>query len=302
MLVVLFHASGTLGSEAYGARTVFGDFFSWGHSGVQFFFVLSGFIILSVHRKDLGRPETFKNYATKRFIRIYPVYWVVLVPLIALYFAVPSFGTGVETELPVIVGSIFLLGTEPPILTVAWTLFHEILFYAIFGVMILNRGLGMITMGIWFIGCVLGPTYVFAPINLLFLFGMAAAWFAPRPDKVPALTFCLLGASGFVAVGVSEWLGWFEPSDTPSTLLYGLTALLVVIGSVRLEQEDKIAIPRAISFVGDASYSIYLVHYSVIVIGVKIMGGMPAHLLFAIVVLLAAGAGMVLHLLEHFAI
>lgn len=28
MLVVLFHASGTIGSEKYGARTVFGDFFS----------------------------------------------------------------------------------------------------------------------------------------------------------------------------------------------------------------------------------------------------------------------------------
>jgi exopolysaccharide production protein ExoZ len=297
MLVVLFHASGMIGSEAYGDRTVFGDFFSWGHSGVQLFFVISGFIILYVYRNDIGRPETFKKYAIKRFVRIYPVYWVVLVPLIALYFAIPQFGTGAETELSVIVGSIFLVGTAPPILTVAWTLFHEILFYAIFGLMILNRGLGMIAMVIWFIGCVLGPTYVFAPINLLFLFGMVAALVALRPEKVPALTCLLFGASGFMAVGVAEWLGWFEPSDPPSTLLYGLTALLVVIGSVRLEQEGKMTIPRSTSFVGDASYSIYLVHYPVIVMGVKFWGGMPEHLLFTVVVMAAALAGIALHLL-----
>lgn len=297
MLVLLFHASATIGSETYGAQVVFGNFFSWGHAGVQFFFVLSGFIILFVHRHDLGRPEKIRSYASKRFLRIYPVYWVVLAPLITLYFAVPSFGTGTETELPVLVGSIFLVGTAPPILAVAWTLFHEILFYGIFGLMILHRRLGMIAMGVWFAGCVFGPTYVFAPINLLFLFGMAAAWLAPRPGKLPALPCLLAGVSGFVGVGVAEWLGWFEPVDTPSTILYGLAALLVVIGSVRLEQENKVTLPWAVSLVGDASYSIYLVHYPVIVMVAKVLVGMPAHLLFAIAVVIAAGAGIALHLI-----
>ncbi len=38
-----------------------------GWLGVYFFFVLSGFIILFAHWKDLGRPGQLKRYAWRRF-------------------------------------------------------------------------------------------------------------------------------------------------------------------------------------------------------------------------------------------
>src|SRR5271166_6887268 len=46
-------------------------------AGVDFFFVLSGFVITYAHWRDIGRPERVKTYYIKRFLRIYPPYWIV---------------------------------------------------------------------------------------------------------------------------------------------------------------------------------------------------------------------------------
>lgn len=48
------------------------NWFTFGHSGVDFFFVLSGFIIWFIHSEDIGKPNRFKNFALKRLARIYP--------------------------------------------------------------------------------------------------------------------------------------------------------------------------------------------------------------------------------------
>jgi peptidoglycan/LPS O-acetylase OafA/YrhL len=49
-----------------------------GHAGVDLFFVLSGFIILFVHEKGLGRPGRWTHYAGRRFNRVFPTYWIAL--------------------------------------------------------------------------------------------------------------------------------------------------------------------------------------------------------------------------------
>lgn len=299
LLVVLFHAAGTIGSEKYGGRVLFGDFFSWGHAGVQFFFVLSGFIILWVHRGDIGKPEKFAPYSVKRFLRIYPVYWVVLGALLAIYFAAPALGAGHETDTPVVIGSILLVGDVDPTLAVAWTLFHEVLFYAMFGLLVLNRRLGIAAMLLWFASCLLGgSSYILSIINVLFLFGMFAAWLAAGRIRLPALALAAVGFAGFLATGVAEWQGVFVRNDITSTLLYGLSALLLVVGSVRHESEGGIkAVPRPLTFLGDASYSLYLIHYPVISVVAKVGGGLPAMGLFAGMIATSVGAGAVLHLL-----
>lgn len=301
LLVVLFHASGTIGSEKYGARVLFGDFFSWGHAGVQFFFVLSGFIILWVHRGDIGRPQKVVRYALKRFLRIYPVYWVVLGALLAVYFAVPALGVGHETDTRVIIGSILLVGDLNPTLAVAWTLFHEVLFYAMFGLLVLNRRLGGAAMLVWFASCLFGGTsYVFSIINILFLFGMFAAWLVASRIRLPALVLAAAGLAGFLATGVGEWQGVFVRNDIASTLLYGVSALLLVVGSVRYENEGGVsAVPRPFTFVGDASYSLYLIHYPVISVVAKVGEGLPAMALFAGMIVASLGAGAALHLLAE---
>ena len=52
--VAAFHLSMTMGVDRYGGVPVFTDFTRQGFRGVDFFFVLSGFIIFFAHFKDLG--------------------------------------------------------------------------------------------------------------------------------------------------------------------------------------------------------------------------------------------------------
>ena len=54
-------------------------------SGVDIFFVLSGFIIYFIHAKDIGRPQRIYNFAKKRLSRVYPAYWVVLLGVLPIY-------------------------------------------------------------------------------------------------------------------------------------------------------------------------------------------------------------------------
>src|ERR1700761_2793553 len=89
LLVVFYHNAVSIFDDS----RFWGDdpsqkIFNFGHSGVDFFFVLSGFIILYAHWNDLGKPKQIFKYASKRFRRIYPIYWIVLALVAPVYFLV----------------------------------------------------------------------------------------------------------------------------------------------------------------------------------------------------------------------
>src|SRR5205823_13541637 len=75
VLVVIHHVTGS--TDFYLHSSFLGGLFTVGWLGVDFFFVLSGFIITYIHYGDIGNRSTLKAYATKRFLRIYPIYWIV---------------------------------------------------------------------------------------------------------------------------------------------------------------------------------------------------------------------------------
>jgi peptidoglycan/LPS O-acetylase OafA/YrhL len=52
-------------------------------------------------------------------------------------------------------------------------------------------------------------------------------------------------------------------------LFYGCGAALIILGFVSLEERGKLPVPRLLVFLGEASYAIYLVHYTAISFGVK---------------------------------
>ena len=139
LLVVLFH-----GSEFISARyhlVPIGDTLKTGFSGVFLFFVISGFIILTAHYRDGGQPGRIGYYLERRFIRIYPFYWLVL--MVWGGWRVFTNKLGIH-ELGL--NALLFEGNPSLIIPVSWTLRYEIIFYALFVSFILNRKLGMLAL------------------------------------------------------------------------------------------------------------------------------------------------------------
>src|SRR5438270_3136635 len=118
---------------------------AWMASGVDIFFVISGFIMwTSVERRpDITAGSFFRN----RLIRIVPLYWfaTTLVLLVAVI-APQVLNTTVLRPWHAIASYLFIPARHPttrmfwPLLIPGWSLNYEMLFYAIFAVAIALGG------------------------------------------------------------------------------------------------------------------------------------------------------------------
>lgn len=268
LLVVLYHATGLISAKLH--IIPLHGFFMFGASGVDFFFVLSGFIIFHVHRYDIGHPDKIAPYIRKRLIRVFPVYWVVLAVIIPIYFIVPSFGAPYDRGLRVILSSIFLipLPSHRPVLAVAWTLCYEFFFYAIFVLLLFKRKSGYIFLGVWLsaivVNVLLGErvsyplSFVCNAYNLEFMMGLTIAIAINRVRD--NWIILLVGILGFFITGMMQTHGVLE-SNISLRIMYGTASAMIILGAVPLELQGAIKLPRWAILLGASSYSIYLVHY-----------------------------------------
>jgi len=165
--VTIFHGIHGIALEQYVGHAPFQWFFSFAHAGVDFFFVLSGFIIYIAHHADVGDLSALPRYVWRRVTRIYPIYWVITGFVIILII----FRPGGEHELDAehILNSVLLLPqSRPPLIGVAWTLEHEMLFYLAFSSLIIGRRLGAIVFIGW--TCLIVAVTIVRPSNELLLF------------------------------------------------------------------------------------------------------------------------------------
>jgi peptidoglycan/LPS O-acetylase OafA/YrhL len=310
ILVVLFHATGILNLPKYYGSLPLGGLFLFGYAGVDFFFVLSGFIIMFVHHDDIGDKGKLPIYALKRLLRVYPVYWAVSTLVIFAMLAFPSLGSGTPGA-GFLLKSLFLLPQDRmPLVIVAWSLVHEMLFYAVFGLLIWYPRAGMVFMGVWSCGIVLrvfsGPEwnynlrFMFHPHNVEFVLGMLVAALARQRFKVCSGILVAVGVALFLVLGVGD----SRLRDAYPDLLfasYALSSCLVIFGLASGELACNFAAPRWLAFLGGASYSIYLVHFLALSLFAKLifLSGfnrvLPVSSSFFVLVFLATVSGAAFH-------
>ena len=314
-MVVLFHVTSFVsGDPRYWHVPGLSDHFAGFALGVEYFFVLSGTVILLAHLRDIGHPATIPSYFWKRFRRVYPIYWLVLAAVVAQYILRPGAGAAWETNPWTILSGALLFQVHGYSynlnLPVAWTLFHEVLFYLVFTAFLFSRRIGLTVLTLWCVAsiatmCFTLPlyfgAYLFSPLHLLFAMGMLAAWLL-RTRKVPAAS--LLTATGLATFVAAVVLAAFHKEiDTPIELLAGLGAALIVLGACRLEEHGRLAIPTPLKFLGDSSYSLYLVHYPFFMALTPILYRLTRHhplpvaILFILMTILATAAGCLTHVL-----
>ena len=266
--VVLYHAARHV-HKAFGAQggaPGLATAFQAGHAGVDLFFVLSGFIILFVHRADIGRPDRLMHYLGRRFTRVMPLYWVGLALTVVLATA-----AGHTLALSRVAVSAALLPTlDEPVLGVAWTLQFEVVFYAVFAVLILHRAAGLVLLAAWLAwiaaaSCGLGvngvPSALCGTYGLEFFMGMSAAealhrGLVPVPRLMAGVGLLLLAGAG-----VMESTGFLDGYAALARFAYGLPAALLVLSVAEMDRAGGLSVPGWLRRLGGASYSIYLFQF-----------------------------------------
>ena len=243
--------------------------FGLGYLGVDFFFVLSGFIIMYAHFADEGTGTAVRRYAFKRVVRIFPAYLPISLAIIALYAALPGFSGATDRGYSLLSSLLLLPADGPPALSVAWTLVHELMFYFVFLLFFISRrwlAVGLLTWAalIFVSQHVQSPVgwlrYPLSVLNIEFMLGVLAAWVVKlwasqaRPAK---------GWGWVVVAGVlvaCQGLALIREESSPyPRMLFALGLALLIIGFAIREQSSRLHWPGLL-LIGNASYSIYLVH------------------------------------------
>ena len=272
-MVVAHHIANNLAH--YTASGRFPELPGLGARGVDIFFVLSAFLVVTRSDRQGPSPGAF---LVQRIVRIVPIYWL-LTGLAALGIAggYRLFDRGAITPDALLAALFFLpdfteLGAvRRPILVVGWTLNYEMAFYLLFALCLLAPRRGRVALAcgalalLWLAqvsgaGGLAG--YWGADSVLAFALGMLLARSLPSSGLAPALAIgaMLAGAAGLCALEVL-----YVPVGLPHPDLWGaMLAALVVLGAVALERRGITLRAAWLHRQGDASYAIYLVHVFVL--------------------------------------
>ena len=305
LMVVCYHTEITLRLPKYFDGGILPVFYP-GASGVQLFFVLSGFVIFIAHHRDRhGDWGVMKRFLYKRFRRLYPPLWIVLFVVLAMSLFLP-FGV-VPTVWDVFASFLILPVERESILAVEWTLRHEIIFYAAFLIFLWSRIGGLLLFAIWgVIGSLVGAfigghwlfDFLFNPNHLLFMLGMAVGYFYVRNRMSGGIVALVFGIALFAAA----WLIVYERRSyihEVDDVLFGLGATGIIYGLCALPRLN--APLKVFDVAGAASYSLYLIHYPLISVFAKVaikfdaMVKLPPVIYFCVIVVVCHLLGVLFH-------
>lgn len=291
--VVLLHGFEIAGS--YGQTPeIFGFFGKWGNSGVDLFFVISGFVMVYIHSI---RPRSALGFLGARISRIVPIYWFITITLAIASIVMPFAFRSLDIDAEHLTSSLFFFASATsdlePILEAGWTLEYEMLFYVLFAIALVFRN----ELILYLLPCVvLGALAISGLVDwivLEFIIGMLLARFFVNGGQIKRP---VLGAVvGFALLFASISLG--NAAEHMRVLVWGVPSALIVLCALYMPQLKS----RFVSLLGNASYSIYLVHFIALTIIYKVVAllglddRMNADLLLAATLVVATIAGVVFY-------
>lgn len=268
-------------------------------AGVDVFFVLSGVIIFLVAG---GSPSAFMR---RRFLRVMPLYYVATIP----YIVVAILASGV-IEPDRLATSYLFWGAwgdriSVPYIAVGWTLNFEMLFYLSAALVIWARHWALVLIAVyaaaWFGRVQWGwPVLqvIGNPIILEFLMGVAIAALWRRwqwNSRALAWTMVIAGVAALIALPSRDGALMWMPDVLNGKVAFervvwwGIPAALIVAGALGIEARKSF-----LTYLGDASYSVYLGH-SLLMSAFLRLPPMQADILALIIFTYGMTIGIALH-------
>ncbi len=255
----------------YAAHGLLGPWAHLGLAGVDIFFAISGFIMVYVTQRVKTGPKAWAEFLFARVTRIYPLYWLVSLAVLAIYLWQPNMVFSSLSDKPDLLKSCFLYpDSRPPLLVVGWTLIHEMGFYLVFSVSLLfarKYMLAFLLLWATLLGLGLlaglnthGPllSIAFSPLSFEFLAGALAGWIFVKGKGRPSLIVLSLGLIGFGITG-----GLLLQYGLEGFSRFGLRASLMAVPCAALVYglaSLKTTLPVSSQRLGDWSYALYLTH------------------------------------------
>jgi len=281
--VVLFHLHHLNNLALPGELSFIGTHFGL---GVQLFFVLSAFSLFYSTTPSIGKSGWARDYFFKRFFRIAPLFYVMLVAWTALFYSRQAPPPKLDLLLNLVFAYNFVPGKHESIVAAGWTIGVEMVLYAILPVLFLTlTRLRSAVIFFFFavtvsliarvallrMGGAVGQYAHFAFITSLGVFAAGIlAFFAYRAlGRSPSDRTCGAPLSavnwGLVAVDVALFVGLASPlgavllsAGRADILVWALLFGVVLVWQALFPLRPLAS--NAMEFVGERSYSIYLLH------------------------------------------
>lgn len=255
-----------------------------GWSGVDVFFVLSGFLItgILVRAKQHSAGRYFRNFYMRRSLRIFPLYYLVIVLLLYVLPNRPPASDGAQMSYLLYYQNIryALVGEKPfdPARLITWSLAIEEQFYLIWPALVwfaservLRRVcvaivLGAIALRFALIHGGFDKTHFLTPCRMDALaVGALLSQIQPPRAWFGAIA-TLLGIGGLVATAYAT--GNSTPESVGQQMWGLMPALLLGVGLLTLARSSRVLQPvftlLPLRSLGKYSYCIYLTHFLVI--------------------------------------